>query len=77
MILKIEEIKRKRKASGGNRREKKLKNKMKELRQLIAWTGNKLYSRKKPRKTTNKKKDLERSKGKNRKSGSGRSRVYI
>ena len=47
MIMKIEEKKRKRKASRGNRRERKLKNNMKELRQLIARTGNELYRRKK------------------------------
>ena len=32
MIMKIKEKKWKKKASGGNRRERKLKNKMKELR---------------------------------------------
>ena len=47
MIMKMEEKRRKRKASRGNRCERKLKTTMKELRQLIAGTGNELYRRKK------------------------------
>ena len=31
---------------------------MKELHQLIAWTGNELYRRKKPQKSTRKEKDI-------------------
>ena len=39
-------------AKGGNRRERKLRKKIKELRQLIAMAGNELYRRKKRRKAT-------------------------
>ena len=58
MIMKIKENKRKKKASGGNRRERKLKNKMKVLRQVMARTGKELYRRNKHGKATKKEKDI-------------------
>ena len=55
------EIKRKegnenrpKKAEGGNRRERKLKTEMKELRQDVARAGNELLQRKEQRKSTKK-----------------------
>ena len=47
---------RPRKAESGNRRERKLKAEMKELRQDIARAGNELYRQKQQRKSTKKKK---------------------
>ena len=47
-----------RKAAGGNRRERKLKADMKELRQNIARTGNELYRRKQQRKASAKEKKI-------------------
>ena len=45
-----------RKAAGGNRRERKLKAGMKELRENIARTGNELYRQKQQRKASAKEK---------------------
>ena len=47
-----------RKAAGGNRRERKLKADMKELRQNIARTGNELYRRNQQRKASAKEKKI-------------------
>ena len=47
-----------RKAAGGNRRERKLKADMKELKQNIARTGNELYRRKQQRKASAKEKKI-------------------
>ena len=50
------------KAEGGNRRERKLKAEMKELRQDVARAGNKLHRRMRQRKSTKKKEtDHERT----------------
>ena len=50
--------KKKGNAEGGNRRERKLKKEIKELRQKIAKTSNELYRRKQRRKATAKEKAI-------------------
>lgn len=49
---------RPKKAEGGNRRERKLKAEMKELRQCVAKTGNELHRRKQHRKSTKREKKI-------------------
>ena len=46
------------KPNGGNRRERKLKEEMKSLRQCISKTSNELHRRKQRRKATNKEKKI-------------------
>ena len=54
---------RPKKAEGGNRRKRKLKAEMKELRQDVARAGNKLHRRKHQRKSTKKEKRIMKELG--------------
>ena len=54
---------RPKKAEGGNRRKRKLKAEMKELRQDVARAGNKLHRRKQQRKSTKKEKRIMKEPG--------------
>ena len=49
---------KKKSANGGNRRERKLKKEIKELRQIVAKTSNVLYRRRQRRKATKKEKEI-------------------
>ena len=49
---------KKKNANGGNRRECKLKKEIKELRQIVAKTSNKLYRKRQQRKVTKKAKEV-------------------
>ena len=58
IVQKQADYRRKKKSSNGNRRERKLKAKMKRLRQQIARTSSEIYRRTQKRKATAKEKGL-------------------
>ena len=58
LVEKDKDERKKQGANGGNRRERKLKKKIKELHQIVAKTSNELYRRRQRRKATKKESEI-------------------